>query len=505
MDSKISNIFATLNGPRKFPETVADPGIIVGWSMEAEHARQPIGFSFGDTPGIIAPDIIDPILLEDEGHLITVAPTGAGKGVSAIIPTLLRYKGPVIVIDPKGENVAVTARARKEVGHKVIVIDPMNITDFESDYFNPLAGINPMTTGASQQIGSILTSLFSNHQSTGDNYFWKSQGQLLLRMCLLHVLSSDQHEKTLLTVRKTLLEVMDVKDIFDTDLPGSKSEEVRNYFLNLPREADTTWQGIVTFALDGLAFLNGPEVSEILSKSTIDMEEITRGDPVSVYIVIPPALLETLSPLLRIWISSLFQAISRRKRRPELSTLFILDEAAQLGELPQLRQAMTLMRGYGLRTWSFWQDLSQLKHNYKADWQTMINNAKVFQAFGANNMMAARSIAEVVGFGNEMGNELFDLEANEMILQIAGDEAVIARKPNYLTDPVFEGLFDDNPFYDNSGDIMPDIGEIHKFYKRPTRNYVEEGIIQVGKNYVRRKLAASKIAEALHEDSNGKP
>lgn len=260
MVSKISNIFSNLNGPRKLPETVADPGIVVGWSMETEHARHPIGFSFGDTPGIIAPDIIDPILLEDEGHLITVAPTGAGKGVSAIIPTLLRYKGPVIVIDPKGENVAVTARARKEMGHKVIVIDPMNITDFESDYFNPLTRINPMTTGASQQIGSILTSLFSNHQSTGDNYFWKSQGQLLLRMCLLHVLSSDQHEKTLLTVRKTLLEVMDVKDIFDTDLPGSKSEEVRNYFLNLPREADTTWQGIVTFALDGLAFLNGPEV-----------------------------------------------------------------------------------------------------------------------------------------------------------------------------------------------------------------------------------------------------
>ena len=34
-----------------------------------------------------------------------------------------------------------------------------------------------------------------------------------------------------------------------------------------------------------------------------------------------------------------------------------------------------------------------------------------------------------------------------MILQIAGDEPVIARKPNYLSDPAFAGQADPNPFY----------------------------------------------------------
>ena len=499
MDSKISPVFSSLNGPLKLPKSVADPGILVGWSMEMEHARHPIGFSFGDTPGVIAPDVIDPILLEDEGHLITVAPTGAGKGVSAIIPTLLRYKGPIIVIDPKGENVAVTARARKEMGHKVIVIDPMNITDFDSDSFNPLAEINPLMMGATEQIGNILTSLFSSHKSTGDNYFWKSQGQLLVRMCILHVLSTDKHEKTLAEVRDTLLQVMDVKGILNTKLPSSNNQEVRNYFLNLPSEADSTWQGIVSFALDGLAFVNGPEVNEVLNQSTFTLEEVTRGEPISIYIVVPPALLETLSPLLRLWISCLFQAISRRKRRPELATLFILDEAAQLGELPQLRQAMTLMRGYGLRTWSFWQDMSQLQSNYKNDWQTMINNAKVFQAFGANNVMAARSISEVVGFTSEKGRELIDLDTDEMILQIAGDEAVIARKPNYLTDPVFEGLYDENPLYETSGNVMPDVGKIHSFYKRPSRNSVQESLNEIGVDFDRRQSISRKIANALHK------
>src|SRR3546814_14619691 len=50
----------------------------------------------------------------------------------------------------------------------------------------------------------------------------------------------------------------------------------------------------------------------------------------------------------------------RRRARPEASTLFVLDEAAQLGTFNELRQAVTLLRGYGLQTWSFWQDASQL-------------------------------------------------------------------------------------------------------------------------------------------------
>ncbi|MBN8913493.1 MAG: type IV secretory system conjugative DNA transfer family protein, partial [Rhizobiales bacterium] len=39
-----------------------------------------------------------------EGHLITIAPTGAGKGVSCIIPALLTWRGPAVVVDPRGEN-----------------------------------------------------------------------------------------------------------------------------------------------------------------------------------------------------------------------------------------------------------------------------------------------------------------------------------------------------------------------------------------------------------------
>src|SRR5262249_21643815 len=51
----------------------------------------------------------DLLRYEAEGHILTVAPTGSGKGVSAVIPNLLDYPGSVVVVDLKGENHAVTA------------------------------------------------------------------------------------------------------------------------------------------------------------------------------------------------------------------------------------------------------------------------------------------------------------------------------------------------------------------------------------------------------------
>ena len=89
---------------------------------------------------------------------------------------------------------------------------------------------------------------------------------------------------------------------------------------------------------------------------------------------------------------------------PDFVPGIMLEHAATLSKyppnegIPQLRQAITLLRGYGLQTWSFWQDFSQLQRLYPADWQTMVNNCKVLQAFGANNMNASNSVMTLTGF-----------------------------------------------------------------------------------------------------------
>src|SRR5262249_27324178 len=117
-----------------------------------------------------------------------------------------------------------------------------------------------------------------------------------------------------------------------------------------------------------------------------------------------------------------------------------------------LRQAITLLRGYGLQVWSFWQDLSQLRHLYPQDWQTMINNSGVLQVFGLNNHLLAKEWGEVMGVDPA---ELAELGPEQAGLYLHGSGFRKCRRADYLRDRVFAGKFDANPRFALVGAAEP--------------------------------------------------
>jgi type IV secretion system protein VirD4 len=458
----------------RLPTAVRNPGLLVGWSLEREHARRPMGFSFGNPMQTPEQGFLDPILFDGEGHLITIAPTGAGKGVGCIVPALLRHQGPVIVIDPKGENYAITARYRRELGQKIVVLDPMHSTDAPAEEranFNPLDAIDAEKPSSVDEISAIITALSARFTADRDQ-FWASRATQLLLGILAHVLADlPRDERNLCTLKSLVLACNLEPQSVINRLRQSRHPIATETPALLGISANETLGGILSFAQDMVGFIRGPNVEQAISSTDFDLQDVTSGAPLTIYIVVPPHMLHSHGQLLRLWINALLSAIIRRRTRPQVPTLFVLDEAAQLGHLPQLQQAITLLRGYGMQTWSFWQDVSQIKHLYPVDWPTMINNCRVVQCFGANNMSAAGTMSELVGFGTAAG--VLDLKDSEMLLQIAGDEGVYARLPNYRTDPAFAGMFDENPFYaDREGISAPTTSTV-RWYLRPRKPWVD--------------------------------
>lgn len=450
---------------RHLPATLEKPGLIIGWSLELEHRRNPIGFSFGDEATIEASTLVDPILMEQEGHLMTIAPTGAGKGTGCIVPALLRFEGPVIVIDPKGENALITARRRREMGHEVAVIDPMGVTGLPSASLNPLDVLDPDGPTFIDDAMAIVSALSANDlgNNTSDGRYWQERGSTFVLGVLLHVMSDlPPSRRHLETVRELVNQAVgelatytaaaerqpgvDLAGTVLAALEASRNEEARQIGRMLKIGALSTIGGILSFSQSIVDIVRGGAIAPVVRETSFDLGKVTRGDPLSIYLVLPPHNLDSHGRLLRLWVHTLITLISSRNGRPEKSTLFVLDEAAQLGTFDSLRRAITLMRGYGLQTWSFWQDASQLQHLYPNDWPSMVNNCRSVQCFGANTMLAARSMSALVGY--QAPEQLLELEDNEMLLQLSGDLPVLARLPNYRTDPVFAGMFDPNPFHD---------------------------------------------------------
>ncbi len=68
-------------------------------------------------------------------HVLLIGATGAGEGVSIVIPNLFCYAHSVICFDPKGDLYATTAEWRRRKGQKVYRIAPFNGGE---DGLNPL-------------------------------------------------------------------------------------------------------------------------------------------------------------------------------------------------------------------------------------------------------------------------------------------------------------------------------------------------------------------------------
>jgi type IV secretion system protein VirD4 len=429
---------------RSVPASIVDEGILVGWSLEHEHQKAPVGFHVGE-PAVANGEHLEPILLNDDSHLMTVAPTGAGKGIGCIIPTLLRWQGPVIVVDPKGENYAVTARRRREMGQEVLVFDPFGITGAEGATINPLDLIDPESPTAADDAASLAELLAPVKPDLRDP-FWDEMARQLLASSIQHIATA--RPPVLRNLRELHYLVNQRSEDFGftlKEMQRSARDEIRIAASAFDGTETKVMQSIRSTAQSALGFLRGAPVGDQLTRSSFDLARVTAGDPLSIYLVLPPDKLQSHSPLLRLWIATLITLITRRKSPPARNTLFILDEAAQLGTLAQFRSAVTLLRGYGLQTWSFWQDLSQLQRLYPWDWETVVNNCRAIQAFGIPNMRAAETLYHVAG--TIRPEALVDLDADEMLLLKASDEPVIAQRPNYLTDPVFAGMADANPFH----------------------------------------------------------
>ncbi len=58
--------------------------------------------------------------------------------MSCAVPALLTYPGQAAVLDIKGELFNTTHRRRRDMGQKVIKLDPFRVVDDSTDQLNPL-------------------------------------------------------------------------------------------------------------------------------------------------------------------------------------------------------------------------------------------------------------------------------------------------------------------------------------------------------------------------------
>ncbi len=334
-------------------------------------------------------------------HLLTVAPTRAGKGVSTIIPNLLTYPGSALVIDPKGENALITAIARHKLGQQIFVVDPWAIVTgrfrMPPARFNPLDWLRSDDPDMTENAMLLADALVV--KSEGKDQFWDEEAKALLMGLILHVATDadERKQRHLGRVRDLLL--LDDKDqealfrkMYASDNPVVSSTGARSL-----QKDPKLLSNVLASAQAQTHFLDSVRIRENLSASDFRFEDL-KSTNMTVYLVLPADRLNTFGRWLRLLLQ---QAITVNARNvtdtPEYPVLFILDEMPALGHLTMVEQAFGLMAGFGIQLWGIVQDLSQLERIYGKGWQTFISNSGVLQYFGSRDQMSAEYFSKLCG------------------------------------------------------------------------------------------------------------
>lgn len=333
-------------------------------------------------------------------HLLTVAPTRSGKGTCHIVPNLLGYQGSALVIDPKGENALITAKARATMGQAIHICDPWNIASdagFGTARFNPLDWLQLGDVDITENAMLLADALVveGDHRDR----FWAEESKALLQGYLLYVATDprEQDERHLGRVRDLLLlDGEDQKALFE-HMMGSPHHIVASTGARCLQKEPKLLANVMASAQAQTHFLDSARIRENLTASDFAFEDL-KDEAITIYLVLPADRLETFGRWLRLMVQQAITVNARNiEKTPKKPVLFILDEMPALGRLSMVEQAYGLMAGFGFQIWGIVQDLGQLKGVYGDRHESFIANSGVVAYFGSPDCLTADYISNMCG------------------------------------------------------------------------------------------------------------
>lgn len=444
----------------------------------------------GEVSGIVLGYYLDRVIGRiDNRHIFTCVGSRGGKGVSLIIGNVLIYMGALFVIDPKGEVARVTARKRRAMGQKVVILDPFEENGrYPSGSFNPLDEIDPRSPYAADDAALVAEALIIASEKEPH---WTDAARHVVKILILFVLTlDDPADRNLITVREllTLTHPLVTEMARRAEVPREAAlfkvlEGCAGLFKNvvaggaasIASMSDKERASVLSTARTQTDFLDSQAMAAVLKQSDLRLAEL-KSSKVTLYLCLPASRMESHFRWLRVIINLALTAFEREKSRPDIPVLMLLDEFPVLGHMKSLEKAAGLMAGFDVKLWVIVQDIGRLVQLYDKSWETFIGNSGILtfwsnidaqtleyvsKMLGQTGVRLEQSTGATVGqrlsgasgsreevrvqrlaAPNEL-ESLLDREQRRILVKIPGQPATILKRIVYYEDKAFVGLFDD--------------------------------------------------------------
>lgn len=298
-------------------------------------------------------------------HGIVFAGSGGLKTTSVTIPTALKWRGSVVILDPSNEVAPMVSRHRRDADRDVFVLDPKA----PETGFNALDWVGRFGGTKEEDIASVASWIMSDNagaRGARDDFFRASALQLLTALIADVCLSgrTDKADQTLRQVRKNLSEPEPkLRERLQTIYDNSDSDFVKENVAAFVNMTPETFSGVYANAVRETHWLSYPNYAALVSGSTFSTDEIAQGCA-DVFINVDLKTLESHAGIARVIIGALLNAIYNRDGERKGRTLFLLDEVSRLGFMRVLETARDAGRKYGITLMMIYQSIGQMRETY---------------------------------------------------------------------------------------------------------------------------------------------
>lgn len=424
-------------------------------------------------------------------NILVIGGSGSGKTRFFVKPNLMqceseKYPTSFVVTDPKGTLVLECGSMLRKKGYKIKIL---NTIDFaKSMKYNPFEYIR-----SEKDILKLVSALIANTDGGGKKGedFWEKAEKNLYTALIGFIWDVgkpwEKHINTLLT----LLNEMEAReddenykstvDIMFEALEEENSEHfaVRQY-KKYKQAAGKTAKSILISCGARLAPFDIKEVRELMSEDQLELDKL--GEERSALFVIISDTDDTFNFIAGLMYSQMFNILCdtadiKHKGRLPFHVRCILDEFANVGQIPRFERLIATIRSREISACIILQAQSQLKSVYKDNADTIIGNCSATLFLGGQEQTTLKELSNLLGketvdiynssitkgnspsygqnyqkLGRELMtiDELATMDGGKCLLQISGVRPFLSKKYDitrhknyrYLSDSSDKNLFD---------------------------------------------------------------
>lgn len=414
-------------------------------------------------------------------NVLIVGGSGSGKTRFFIKPNLMQCHSSYVVTDPKGSIVVECGKLLQRRGYRIKILNTINFK--KSMRYNPFAYIH-----SEKDILKMVTTLIANTRGEGkpSDDFWVKAETLLYTALIGYIhYEAPEDERNF----STLIEFINASEVREDDeefknpvdlmFDALAEREPDHFALRQYKKyklaAGKTAKSILISCGARLAPFDIRELRELTSYDELELD--TLGDRKTALFIIISDTDDTFNFLVSMAYTQLFNLLCERADdvyggRLPVHVRCLIDEAANIGQIPRLEKLMATIRSREISACLVLQAQSQLKALYKDNADTIVGNCDSAIFLGGKERTTLKEISEILGketidlyntsenrgreksygmnyqkLGKELmtQDELAVMDGGRCILQLRGVRPFLSHKYDITKHPNYKYLSDYDP------------------------------------------------------------